>query len=460
MNIETMKSVILVILIAFSLVLSVALWNYQPETETVDDDGLIEDTQLDEDIGGEQTIPGLVIPDQVVFHEEGTSYSFKDSDDEWSFFQQIQEWELSAMDLNPDPINFENHENAVEVIFPTTIPLQTVGDLFMADRELLGNTTQSFDRMFLVHHANDQPPTSYELWFVDSEGDGNIAKLQATISASAGERALSVLSNKDELQEQVRVADAFGNEETEGMGAQHIYLPKEEVSIPRVVLQQTESIPVTPLRNDLFPSPDLVSIYNTNSGARRAKTAERQLDAIDERRMEYVVMIPNSANSSNLGSYELLTKSVEDVNSHLGWTNDFRLNELLSYQNLNQVQYRMYHNDLPIMENQDTTGLANILLSYEQGEIQTYNRPLIKFESVNEQVLGNIPSGEEVLEDLQQSGNYDLEDIQGLEIRYKLEEQNNRLVFNLIPKWYIQTSTGSWNELYGENLTMQNEEVS
>ena len=73
MNMETMKSVTLVILIALSLVLTVALWNYQPSGEVVEEgEEVIDTTQLD---GEENNVVSLVEPEQFVFHERGSSYS-------------------------------------------------------------------------------------------------------------------------------------------------------------------------------------------------------------------------------------------------------------------------------------------------------------------------------------------------------------------------------------------------
>ncbi len=461
MNIETMKSVILVILIAFSLVLTVALWNYQPVTNTLDseDEVVISDTRLDE-LGSERTLTELVEPSEIVFHDEGSYYKYEDPADQVSFFQQqMQQWNVSNIDATPGEIDMDNHEQAIEMIFQTELPIETIQELFSLPEETeLESLQQVFDRVFLVRHFDDQPATSYELWFVNSDTNGSAITLQADISTPAGERAFRGLQNKEALAEQIRVADRIQGGLNDGIGASHIYLPKSPPEVPEIVLQ-TDSVPATPLQNDLFPSNTLVSI-SSNNGERRIKTFQRQLTQLDNyNRMEYELTIPNTANQNPLEQYELITKSLQDINSHLGWTNDFRIDTVSTL--LDQVQYRMYFGDLPVMENTDTNMLATILISYQQGQIQEYKRPLLKFNRyTNErESISTLQPGDEVVQFIQESEEHSSSEVRDLEIRYTLQEQTNNLVYSLIPEWYVLTSTRGWTPLFKEEKS-QNAEVS
>lgn len=455
MNIETMKSVILVILIAFSLVLTVALWNYQPVNDTLEENVLIENTQLDE-LGSERTLTELVIPEEIVFHEEGAYYTYADNIDKEDFYQQqMQQWNLTNIDASPGSINMDNHDLAAEVVFPAEIPVQTIQDLFMVNNEeRLEGIQASFDRLFVVQHFDESLSSTFSLWFVDSDSSENRFSLRADISTTAGENALKELDNKEELEELIRVKDTIVNEEGPNDGLANIYLPKESSMIPEYVLQ-TDSLDVKPLQNDLFPSNTAVTTFRTSSGERVTKTFKQQLRQLDKR-MEYELTIPNSANQSDLQVYDLLLQSMQDINSHLGWTNDYRLSSVLT--GWDQVQYQMYFGELPVIENSETNMLATIMLRYQQGQIQEYKRPLVKFSKIPNDREATIQSGEQVLMDIQENSDFTDRTILDLKIMYTLEEQRNNLVYSLIPEWYIRTNAG-WMKVYSDGQS-QNEEIS
>lgn len=454
---ETMKSVTLVILIAFSLVLTVALWTYQPVNETLEEDVFIEDTKLEE-IGSERAIPNLVPPDKVVFHEQNSFFTFKDNIDRTAFYQkQMQQWNLSNLDTSPRTINVDNHSEIVEIIFPAHLPIQVISDIFQVNESIpMEGLQANFNRIFLLRHSQEgsaASSASYDLWFVNSDAEGSEITLQADISAASGERAIQEVDNKDELVEMSRVADVLQIDTEDGTNASHIYVPKNPVSISEYVLQ-TGAVNVKPIQNDIFPSNTRVFKSRTNSGENITKTFQRRLTQYDKR-MEYDLTIPNSANQKNLTEYELFVQSMEDINSHLGWTDDYRLNSILSGRD--EVRYRLYFNDRPVLENVDTYKLASIQLSYQQGQIQEYDRPLVQYSSINESQT-NLLSGEEVLLDLQQEGELETSRIRDLEIMYTLEEQRSELVYSLIPEWYMLTNSG-WTKVYPEERS-QNAEVS
>lgn len=455
MNIETMKSVILVILIAFSLVLTVALWNYQPVNDTLEDDVLIGNTQLDE-LGSERTLSELFIPEEIVFHDGNAYYAHADSIDKKDFYQQqMQQWNVTNIDASPGSINLDNNHHAVEIVFPAEIPVQTIQDLFaLNNEEGLEGIQASFDRIFVVQQNGGSLSSTFSLWFVDSDSSENRFSLKADISTSAGENAFRELDNKEELKELIRVRDTIANEEGTKDGFANIYLPKQTSMVPEYVLQ-TDSLDVKPIQNDLFPSNTAVTSYTSSGGERVTKTFKQQLTQFDKR-MEYELTIPNAANQNDLQVYDMLLQSMQDINSHLGWTNDYRLSSIVT--GWNQVQYQMYFGGLPVMENSETSMLATILMRYQQGQIQEYKRPLVKFSSITSERKATLKSGEQVLEDLQEKSDLDNRTILDLKIMYTLQEQRNNLVYSLIPEWYIKTNAG-WMKVYSEGQS-QNEEIS
>lgn len=449
MNRETLKSIILVILIAFSLVLTVALWSYQPASETLEEGGSTADNKLT-GVGTEEELSDLLIPEMVVYHENSDHFTFPEPNGKTNFNDQFKKWALSNFDTTPGEVDLNNIDKGVEVIFPTSLPLKVIKDLFTVNNNvILDNFNKNFERVFLIQ--NDERSTStYELWFIQTSSQGDEVTLKASVNASAGDRAIKEFEERNDLTEIVRLADEMPSTDVSNVGANHIYLPTDDIFVPQVVLQTT-AVPVTPLQNDLFPSPSSTIFYEAGEGIKRTKTNDRRLDQKkDDRLMEFLFLTTKSINESGMTEYDLLTRSVQDINSHLGWTNEFRIESLST--GLDELKYRMYFNEFPVMENEETEGFAQISLTYEDSDIQSYDRPLIKFVRTPYETdsMAELQSVDEVINQIQNSNTYDFNSIKNIGIRYTLEEQTNNLAYNLIPEWYIETESENWAPLFKE----------
>ncbi|MGP4069074.1 YycH family regulatory protein [Halobacillus sp. B29] len=449
MNIETMKSVILVILIALSLLLSVALWNYQPSSEVVEEgEEVIDTTELD---GEENDLVSLVEPEQFVFHEIGNSYAYKDPQKKSDMYDRIKQWELLNVDDTPEQPNFESNR-VVEAVFPEELPLKVLENIFTVNSGELSET-EGFNRLFFVH-GHDSNSSYYEVLAVNTTDDAAPAKLQAIIDEDDGRQLFDELDNKDDLIEQIALDGSISlleNSEIEN----NVYLPEDRTTFPEEVLQTTP-IPLVPIQNDLFPGNAVVS-SSTISGHRRLATTDRRLDILDnETRLRYEYMIPNRANPSPMFEYELLTRSLSDVNNHVGWTNMFYLDSISS--TMEEATYRMHFNGLPILSSDSDIEIMSI--KYEQDSIQEYVRPLVTFERYpyDNTASDELVSGVEVREFLNETDQYDIEEIEGLKIGYQLKEQRPNLAYSLFPRWFIKIS-GSWSPLEMEEMS-QNEEIS
>ncbi|ASF41362.1 hypothetical protein CEH05_20195 [Halobacillus halophilus] len=451
MNMETMKSVILVILIALSLVLTVALWNYQPSSEIVEEgQEVIDTTQLD---GEENDLVSLVEPEQFVFHERGASYSYEDPAEKTAMYDRMKQWELLNVDETPAQPSFDEDSHVVEAVFPEELPLKVLENIFTVSTGELSET-QVFNRLFFIHGHDDNSSSFYQVLAVDSTDDVAPAKLRATIDEDYGSQLFNELDDKNDLIEQIALDGSIsllGSSEIENT----IYLPEGRVAYPEEVLQTTP-IPLVPIQNDLFPPNAVVSSSSIN-GHRRLATTDRRLDVLDnETRLKYEYMIPNRANPSPLLEYDLLTRSINDVNNHVGWTNTFYLDSISS--TMEKATYRMHYNGLPILSSE--TNVEIMSMKYEQGEIQEYIRPLVIFERYpyDNTSTDELASGEEVRDFLTNTDKYNLEEVEGVKIGYQLKEQRPNLAYSLFPGWFVKLS-GSWVPLEMDELR-QDEEVS
>ncbi|MGI8313910.1 YycH family regulatory protein [Halobacillus mangrovi] len=450
MNIETMKSVILVILIAFSLLLTVALWNYQPNFNQADENKDIGPTTL-EKAGGEQVeIPNLVEPAKVVYQTQGSYYSYADPNDRSQLYEKMKQWALVNINDNPSPPELGEGDRAAEIIFPSELPLEVLNNIFSI-KEDLPQEDALFDRIFVVHEHDSESVSPYMVYIMDTGEDVNPTKVSASLSEEAATQLFNEVDNH-EMVSHFRLGDWSGG--TDSTQYNHIYLPADKTSYPTEVLQ-TNNVPLTPLQNFLFPASSTIRQSYSDSVDRRYVETFRVLDVYnDERMMKYQYKITNQ--SPYWTQYELFNKSVNDMNNHFGWTNPFRLENILA--NKDTVRYRMYYNGIPIYEE---SGLSTISLKYEGSSIQEYIRPLVSFFPVpyenGEDSSVTIESGEQVISKIKESG-IAIDDIDDIQVGYSLTEQSMRLAYSLLPQWYIKVD-GEWTSLFRGEIT-QNKEVS
>src|SRR5690625_2997571 len=87
MNYEMIKSYLLVILIGVSILLSVALWTYQPNYEQFQDPDYVNEVNIG---GEEQEIRDLIAPKSIVFHDNKRALGFGKPSDGEAFYESMQ----------------------------------------------------------------------------------------------------------------------------------------------------------------------------------------------------------------------------------------------------------------------------------------------------------------------------------------------------------------------------------
>src|SRR5690625_4067169 len=128
MNYEMIKSYLLVILIGVSILLSVALWTYQPNYEQFQDPDYVNEVNIG---GEEQEIRDLIAPKSIVFHDNKRALGFSKPTDGEAFYESMQTWEM--YDIEERQSNgAPNDRRYVEIIFRSeehTSELQSRGQL-------------------------------------------------------------------------------------------------------------------------------------------------------------------------------------------------------------------------------------------------------------------------------------------------------------------------------------------
>ncbi len=428
MKFETLKSIILLILICFSLLLTVGLWNYQPLTDEVgeDNENVVEETTIG---GKEVKMSSLVAPSQFVFHRNGAHYSFEDGKDRENTYKIMKNWTL---------FNIHTVENRVvpeaakmmEVIFPTNIPAQAIKNIFTLGEQDFGPSSGEFKRIFFSINDNGsvdvffKPESKDALAYEASLRSENIYQLENLIATTEG------------LREQVMFT---------GDGEKRIFLPKDKVVVPWHILDTT-TIPVAPLKNSLFEDPSIVESFPAPRVEQRLTDSLSNLEVmVGGKRMVFSKLPSEPSPQTAMSSYEVLDKSISFINAHEGWTDTFRLGDLSTANT--SITYYMYQKHLPVLASEDN--IHTIKVDYQNGQEKRYARPLVRLEpSINKSDgTDTLSSGDKIIALINESRKYNVKLIEDIEIGYKLVQQSGGYGgYSLIPKWFI-LENGSWKEV-------------
>ncbi|WP_028784449.1 YycH family regulatory protein [Thalassobacillus devorans] len=428
MNFETLKSIILFILIMLSLFLTVALWNYQPNHDRVEDD-----MGVNTDVGGlEQTMTDIIQPSNIVFHTSTGDYGFKKSQDEALFYQQMQNWTL--YNFEPAKNGFPEGEVMSEVVFPTGLPIQTLSSIFTVSEEEqeIGLPAGNFKHIFFIMDESKESIT--EVRFVSKDGENAIrAQVQAT-------DAFANLISQHQSLENKQALIKYENKNT------RIFIPKNEVIMTDHFISVTP-LEVEPLLHALFDDVSRVKKSKRSDGTTSFSDYDSEMIIAEDgksMRLERALF----GKGTFLNNYELISESMAMVNNHKGWTDDYYLFDLDTSNH--QVSYRMDYDGYPVLS---PSRLSEITVQYRQEELYRYKRPLYDIKKVYAQEEDErkivLDSGESVLEVLENTPSINQEKIQDISIGYRLIPSNpgkQNIFYTLMPAWYVKQN-GKWENI-------------
>lgn len=424
MKIETIKTYILTILVSISILLTFAIWNYQPNYDFLYNNQTEDVSEVD--LGGlEKTKRDVVEPVSILFHNNDFYYGFTDPYDQKLFYQDMEDWILDDLNLETIP-NLPTYDYQVEVIFPQPLPAEVIKNLFTFNDEH-DFPTWSFERL-LINLNNDT--SSLEAHFLSTN---DTEQLTFSVNDTSAYNNIWSLFQGDERLESYVVFDE---------GKKPIYLPESRLKIKNQTFK-TEEIKPNLLVNELFTDQDDVK---SNIGEKYYTDGQRGMRILDDgRRIEFINPIHLPVHDTDL--LELLDLSVQSINAHKGWTeDDYRFVGFNEAED--SIRYRMYYNGYPIFNHND---LSIIEQSWKNQQLHLYRRPLFSlnhlFETDNE-----LASGQDIIFYLKNNERYGVEYIEDIQVGYHFSfSENNTTNVTLRPAWFMSYK-GNWIEIIMDEL--------
>ncbi|WP_156289906.1 YycH family regulatory protein [Oceanobacillus salinisoli] len=428
MKLETLKTFILVVLIGISLLLTFGMWNYQPSIESLKDP-TPEDISLN---GSEESIQSLIEPKQIIFHQASMHYGFDSPLEQREFYQDVQDWVLYDFETVKTEEN-TNHPDG-ELIFPTPLPMEILDSLFTFNSSNLELPIWSFQRVYLTL---DEEANAVMVEFLSIDGRD---KAVAFVHDPSHYEQLQAYMNEQELREYTLFDE----------GGTDIYLPEGPIHLSR----QTRSfsrINPNDLVEVLFSDPSVVRQSNyTNRGTTYFTDSSQMSVTRDEARMEFISPGANNEYQEGLYAEDLLNKSIDDINAHEGWTDEYKLMDIFINENL--IRYQMYYQGYPVFST-----LTTIEQEWGQRLIQ-YKRPLFRSNDLLNEITVELPSSGAIVDYVRE--HYNPDNIMDIQIGYQLnyDKDDNLIVFE--PNWYIQQQNQEnyyWTPVnpYDEEFTLK-----
>ncbi|MEI3604422.1 two-component system activity regulator YycH [Pseudogracilibacillus sp. SE30717A] len=417
MKYETVKSFILVVLVGISFLLSFILWSYQPNYENVLDTSYVNEV----DIGGlERTKNEVVEPIEIVFRNGEKATSFITPNDRYSFYKDIASWSLYDYRLTNSNGRPDDNKKFVEMVFSSAIPADLVTNLFTF-HDQIDPPSWSFERAFLVL---DEKQRTVELKIISVD---NRKQITATIEkAEVYDDILAIMKDESKSSEYISF----------GVSNSPIYLPKDRVKMAKKTLAATIIRP-DDFINALFSNPALVT---PNVREAYFTDGQRGLRIVqDGRKLEF--FNPIEATYNILDPIELVEKSVNNINEHKGWTNDYLFENI--NKSSNNIRYRLYYEGYPVF---DHYSLSIIEQEWREQELFQYTRSLIKIGNLLNSEEVQLPSGQEISTFLQNDNRFKIENIHDIQIGYTMSHLDDAHSLMLEPNWYILYQ-GEWIKL-------------
>lgn len=444
-NLETIKSIVLTILVVISLVLTYFQWIYQPGNEEKDLDNLVEPVKIAE----ERALDEVIVPTQVLFHRSGETYGTGNISNITDMYSDIKKWDFSEIvEYNPGDnfLNLVHGNGRVEFIFDSDVSLQLFSRIQGFSEDNVPD--RIFDRMVL--DMGNYDGNNLTVYFVKYFG-----KERKVYKTNASGAAIK------------QFQDNYYYQNPEGFYAykyydvdelHRVYYPINENRDVTIYGYNvlTNEVETDLFRDALFSQPDNVSRtwieggreYKDSSSLMRVDNSRNELFYVNPANKPDTIISESDIHQRQNGTEttgsetNIHERSIEYINNHAGWTDQYIYTSWVE----NKISFMLYYQGYPVYS-EDIKTTIDIIWG-EKG-IYKYNRPDFDIKirlgdetEKNEPTVTELPSGDYVIETLLQQ-QLDPKDLQALRIGYKLVQESKGSVITLKPTW-LYLYAGNW----------------
>lgn len=423
---EQLKNGILVLLVVLSVTLTFMIWTYTPSYETIESDPVV-----DISIAKRAKLDEVVLPYKVVYRLENRFSGTTSPFDVEKLMRVMQTWEIENIQLAP-AYNMKQWNDEVRksnrftMFYYTEIPFANMDDIVPMDNKTLPNA--SFDRVMVDWNENGAGEMTVH--FVSSNsGQHFVGRARRIDSVQFEEKVVAPAVDFDTYAEIVRENKAS------------LIVPSEQV----------EAINYTYILEEIEPEKFRDALFNDPKVVRKSSVGLLTEEYSDDSALMNVDLLNHSFNfvypSAELNETgnesELISNSVDFINVHGGWTDDYRL---VNVQPSNQlVEYQLFLQGYPVFSDMMRTKISTY---WGNGQVYRYVRPFYKLDVSVPSATDVTPlqSGFQIAQNLQATNVELFNTIDELKIGYYLTRDKDNRIFSLQPSWFY-VENGNWTRV-------------
>lgn len=427
MTYENIKTIILTLLVTMSILFTWGIWTYQPQYETMVNTKTVPEVSLSE----QKDIKEIIKPDRIMYHYKDSHYGTYATSEIDLVMKELSQWNFDrseevSLQLEKNILTrLEENGGYAEIIFPDNVPMELYQSILnMKNKD--ANEIQ-FDRIF-IDMENMTKENGY-VYFISIDKE---RAFRMPVTASF------VTNFKENFYELAPSNLRFSEYVVEPLSEQRsIFVRTEPVNVSSYTYL-LDLLPTEKFRDALFSDPSFVKRTYTKSG--EEYTDSTKLLSVNYNTNTILYVNPSQENTYTGNINNLLQQSVDFVNGHGGWTDNYRYVGIDEFEQT--VLYRIYDAyGHPIFNN---NGMSEILQIWGQSGVKQYMRNNFSIDRLVETSEVSLMSGIDVLEGLRKNEDFNVEFLQDLCIGYEMQRDFDGPLIHLKPAWFYKYNDQWW----------------
>lgn len=423
MKYETLKSIVLFLLVILSVGLTWSLWTYQPKYEFLDPKNVHSIM-----IAEPKDIPELIKPNRILYHTDGVHYGSQNREIVQSTIMEISRWNFydigNGQVMEPKKIQeLQNGPDRIVIDYPSKVPFEVYKGVIQVEDP---TPNASFDHIVILSpKVWKEGPSVYFISTEDNrvyESHINLDRLEPLFAATDQE-----IEKFQEYQELTLPDQRL------------LYVPKNKMEM-RKYKYYPELIDLREFKDALFRDPSKVRRDDISSGEQFTDDTSMMNVDYFTHVLKYVNPGQDSGRHVEQSQAEILKQGIDFVNEHGGWTDNYRYDEMSVFEK--KLVFRLYVGNYPVF---NENGMTQITQIWGDEEVSEYRRPYFTLMiPLPPQERIELPTGDEVLDYLLSDKERNPKLLQDLVLGYRLSrDTTNEDVVELEPTWYYLYG-GTW----------------
>ncbi len=432
--IESIKTVVLIILVLLSITLTFSIWSYSPKYEVIDRTKLM-NVQIDD----KHTISQAVKPYKLIGHINDTFRGTTDPNDIDALYSMLKQSQVSDLTLVSEKLSYDKmselmaSHDTLTLQFSDDVPMAIFQSVLPTVNKKVSGIEFSQITILLKPLSEDEiNDNEIDVYFSAPETNELYSgKLHVKQPQRFIKHALSTMKK----------FDRYIVLETEA--SRKLYVPKAK---PTLTKQQYFSRnvdgKVTAFKNALFTNPKIVKTSQDEATGIDKYSDDRSVMTVYSN--QYTLNFSNivSESDEHISKSHLIDVTLGFLNEHGAFTNDYRY-ESVNYSD-QKVVYKLFMSGLPVEASTQTTS-TTLDVKIANGMISRYSRPYYQLENLPADESSKpvkLKTAQQVYTMLvldKEVPHMKIEDLRlGYSMSFKPRDDSSTVVFTLEPTWFYK----------------------